>query len=437
MLALRSDAWLALVLPTVLALASCSDSDTPPSAPPAANELEPTLGQGEPVAGRFRPAPITVPTSPEMRAHFDELEAIGYSGASENDGEARSVTVHDTARAQPGLNFYSSGHGPEAVLMDMDGNVRHRWRAAAEDLWPDEELSANQRALVQFWRRAFLLPNGDVLAIFEGHSLVKLDKDSRVLWKSRCRAHHDLELLPSGEIVVLTRRAVIRPEIDPAKPVLEDRVSLLDANGIELRSFSLLEALEASPHAELARRAKSGHADPLHTNSLALLDGRLAERLPAFRAGNLLLSSRTLSFLSVVDPNTQRVEWVLQGAFKTQHDPKVLANGNLLVFDNSGRGEASSVLELDPLTGATLWEYRGTPEHPFFSRTCGTAERLANGNTLITESDGGRAFEVTHAGEIVWEFYNPERTMLGGKEYIATLFEVVRLAPEFPVEWLE
>jgi hypothetical protein len=55
---------------------------------------------------------------------------------------------------------------------------------------------------------------------------------------------------------------------------------------------------------------------------------------------------------------------------------------------------------------------------------------------LITESDAGRAFEVTRAGEIVWEFYNPHRAGDDG-EYIATLFEVVRLPESFPVDWLE
>ena len=72
-----------------------------------------------------------------------------------------------------------------------------------------------------------------------------------------------------------------------------------------------------------------------------------------------------------------------------------------------------------------------------YSATCGTAQRLANGNTLITESDSGRAFEVTREGEIVWEFWNPERVTVEGQEYIATLFEVVRLPAGHPLDWLK
>jgi hypothetical protein len=59
---------------------------------------------------------------------------------------------------------------------------------------------------------------------------------------------------------------------------------------------------------------------------------------------------------------------------------------------------------------------------------------LPNGNVLVTESDNGRAFELSGDGEIVWEFYNPHRAGDRG-EYVATLFEVVRLPPDFPTGW--
>ena len=65
----------------------------------------------------------------------------------------------------------------------------------------------------------------------------------------------------------------------------------------------------------------------------------------------------------------------------------------------------------------------------------GTAQRLANGNTLITESNAGRAFEVTRDGKIVWDFYNPQRAGEGDR-YIATIFELLRLPPDFPLDWI-
>jgi hypothetical protein len=63
---------------------------------------------------------------------------------------------------------------------------------------------------------------------------------------------------------------------------------------------------------------------------------------------------------------------------------------------------------------------------PFESRVLGSCQRLANGNTLITESTAGRALEVRPDGKIVWEYFNPAR---GGDDgdLIAYLMEVVRL----------
>ena len=81
------------------------------------------------------------------------------------------------------------------------------------------------------------------------------------------------------------------------------------------------------------------------------------------------------------------------------------------------------------------WAYRGSPSAPFYSKTCGTAYRLANGNTLINESDGGRAFELSPENEIVWEFFNPHR---GGEslQYIACLFDLVRVEAAEVDAWL-
>ena len=43
----------------------------------------------------------------------------------------------------------------------------------------------------------------------------------------------------------------------------------------------------------------------------------------------------------------------------------------------------------------------------FLQLPVSNAQRLPNGNTLICEGDTGRLFEVTSAGELVWEYVNP------------------------------
>ena len=43
--------------------------------------------------------------------------------------------------------------------------------------------------------------------------------------------------------------------------------------------------------------------------------------------------------------------------------------------------------------------------------------------------------EVTPEGEIVWEFVNPHRSG-EDDELIATLFDLVRIREDFPMDWL-
>src|SRR5262249_3482889 len=64
-------------------------------------------------------------------------------------------------------------------------------------------------------------------------------------------------------------------------------------------------------------------------------------------------------------------------------------------------------VEINPATNEIVWKYQDKPAWNFFSPRMGYAQRLPNGNTLITESSFGRFFEVTNEGEIVWEYVNP------------------------------
>jgi len=76
-----------------------------------------------------------------------------------------------------------------------------------------------------------------------------------------------------------------------------------------------------------------------------------------------------------------------------------------------------------------VWSYHGTDANPLSSEKRSNAQRLPNGNTLITESDSGRLLEVTTQGDVVWEFINPVR---GGKkgELIPVISTGERIAPE-------
>ena len=391
---------------------------------------------GKPSQGRWRNvrrAPGTRKLTATQRAAVIRLESVASLSGSRPGPDAKGVTVYDSEQAYDGLNLYVSGHAPEAFLMDMQGAVVHSWSYDFDKITWDRRIPKMSKGR-HHWRRAYLYDNGDLLAIHESIGLIKLDKDSNLLWQYSGKAHHDLQVMQDGSIYVITRQGRIVPGISKKKPVLDDFIVVLDADGNELKSVSVLECLrKADDETVLAKMPRKG--DILHTNTLEVLDGRLMDRDPAFKAGNILISIRTLDLLAIVDLEKKKAVWALEGTWHRQHQSTVLANGNMLLFDNRGTRGESRVIEFDPVSGQEVWMYKGTAEKPFFSKTCGSSQRLPNGNTLITESDNGRAFEVTPDNTIAWEFVNPHRAGDNG-EFIATLFEVVRLAPDFPLDWM-
>jgi hypothetical protein len=119
----------------------------------------------------------------------------------------------------------------------------------------------------------------------------------------------------------------------------------------------------------------------------------------------------------VVDKETGKIVWAWgPGVLEGPHMPNMLTNGNILIYDNGNHTQVNSrgytrAIEINPLTGKILWEYGSNKE--FFSPARGSAIRMGNGNTLIATSDYGWFFEVTPAGEKVWEYYTPDVTTNG------------------------
>ncbi len=363
--------------------------------------------------------------------HFARLQAIGYLDAVSLAPKESGVVTYDPEQAYPGYNFFQSGDNNVINLMDMEGDIVHTWQPKFGD----------KRYEGRIWRRSHLYPNGDVLALLCDEVLVKMDKDSKIHWKKIEQGfHHDMFIQDDGQIFILSREWEENPLAGMDAMTLVDYVEILDSNGESLKKISTLKALEDSSFAPLLRNAHYS-GDILHTNSIQVLDGQLSDRIPAFREGNVLLCLLQIDFIGVLDMEEEVFTWGLAGQWNYPHDPKLLPNDRMLLFDNVGpmwhrlMYPASRVVEFDPLTREVTWEYRGTPEQPFFSRTCGAAWDLPNGNFLITETNSGRVLEVTRDKDIVWEYINPVRT--GENDaLIPVINEMIRYSEEFVADWL-
>lgn len=276
--------------------------------------------------------------------------------------------------------------GFEVRLATLDGETVHTWQAAPAEHGIDDSRGS--------FRRAWPDGEGGIVALIEYGSLWHLGPDSEVRWVVDDGNHHDAEPLPDGGWLSLTSQ---RGPYPPLGEVYQDAIAWYDADGRWQRTLPLLDLIATDPeHGHRLTQLAPGD-DPLHVNAIH----RLAADGPddRFQEGFLLLSLRATSELMVLDPDVERITWWADGPFQGQHDAQRLANGNLLLFDNGLPRDGSRALELSlpDLDVVGSWPVGG------HSSCCGTVQRLADGNTVVTVTTEGRAVELTPEGLPVWD----------------------------------
>lgn len=340
------------------------------------------------------------------------------------------VTIHKPEKCHNSYVLYNSRNLEQAELIDLEGNLIHRWS------YP-QGFS---------WHYAEILPNGHLAAIIketEGQDpgmQIELDWDGNLVRKWDVMAHHDFAYLDNGNVIILCREYVDRPDIyvpqpdDPAPTTKSDCYLEFDPDGnivwtwhADKAAMQLLDFVHIQFPVD--------HRDWAHTNTIEVLpDNPTGRKDPRFAAGNIIFSMRSVSTIGVIDKETTDVVWAFgPGTIEKQHMPTMLENGNLLIYDNGCETGRTRVIELNPLTEKIEWEYVGDPPESFFSFARGSNQRLSNGNTHIADSDNGRLFEVTRDGEIVWEFKNPDLTDSGKRQ---PLYRSMRYTPEFIAKFI-
>ncbi|MCH7540775.1 MAG: hypothetical protein IH999_10330 [Proteobacteria bacterium] len=177
--------------------------------------------------------------------------------------------------------------------------------------------------------------------------------------------------------------------------------------------------------------------DLVHANAIEWMNSEsLADRDPIYALSNVLVTFRHQDSVAIFDWAAKKVVWAWgQGELSGPHDGTVLENGNILIFDNGLSRRWSRVVEVDPRSSEIVWEYRAPDPTTFYTGTRGAAQRLPDGNTLITNSKWGRVFEVTPEGEIVWDFRNPTTDEKGNPSVIVRARQLPGVTipvPRFP-----
>jgi len=315
--------------------------------------------------------------TPSVSPSSGTAQQMTVSQITKTDAPAATVT-NDQPRGTPDADFIVDISIPEKIwpgttILPDNHDAAHpriiEVNQLGEIVWeyplPDELKSYTNPG----WD-VEVLQNGNILTLLPRNGVYEINRDKQVVWKYLdSKVSHDADRLANGNTLIAfgagdTKGDAQVKEIDPA--------------GNRVWSWY---AKDVFSEAEYAGISDEGWT---HTNAVTRLEN-----------GNTLISPRNFNIIAEVDQEGKLVRTIGKGLLEGQHDPVVLANGNLLIANHV---EPHAAIELDP-SGNVVWQYTIPNRRSWPVRD---ANRLPNGNTLITESD--RIIEVTKDGQVVWAF---------------------------------
>ncbi|MFN0113270.1 MAG: arylsulfotransferase family protein [Paracoccaceae bacterium] len=327
-------------------------------------------------------------------------------------------------------------------LMRRDGTVVAKWPVLHSQDFPDKSAfgeTAPQTDRNVDLHGAVINPDGSVVFNYEYAGTVKLSRCGKVEWSLAEPTHHSVETTEKGGYWIPGRRFIANGSANPDEqfvpftlaehegPVLDDLILRVSDDGTVLERKSVMRIFYDSGLKALMtgtgdsfRPDRPSRPELVHLNKIAELPASMAAAFPMFKAGDLLISLRQHNMIAVIDPVTWRVKWYKTGPYLRQHDPHWRPDGSIALFNNNifrtslgpedtfipGTPEVSEVMGLDPATGRTWTTWGNRPGQEMVSVIRGAIDPSPHGGYLVTEFEGGRAFEFDASGRIVWEYIN-------------------------------
>jgi hypothetical protein len=373
------------------------------------------------------------------------------------------VTRHDPARAYASFVLFTGADGVSR-LINLDGVVCHEWPyAGVPARLIDPALNGGRVGDIGVQLSSV---EGSPGGIYANRTVGQLSWSGEIVWEwgsqapgGAARQNHDWELLPNGNrlLLVTIPRVVagLGPHIVADQGIYEvtpeGQIVWTWRAGDHLDDFGFSDDGWTYLRGCVARKPADvwGYLEMNSIKSLGPNRWHRADQSTTFNPDNILFSSRKANVVGLIDKSTGKIVWRLGPYFDAepgaehdrinahslprpldqisgQHNPHMIAEGlpgagNILLFDNQGGAgyppaalgiyAGSRVLEIDPRTKQIVWQYTaedsGRPSWTFHSSFVSNAQRLPNGNTLITEGMRGRLFQVTPSGEIAWEYFSP------------------------------
>lgn len=405
-----------------------------------------------------------------MRNNFIYVLLLYFSGICPVPGQENTVgMIFYEDLTFDGLTLFSPSASNNVYLIDNCGRIVHSWQCTAR---PGSTVYLNADGTLY---RASKVDHPQIQGAGAGGIIERYDWNNNLIWSYEYssvdyQAHHDFQILPNGNVLILAwelkdLEAITKAgreisvltssklwpehiiEVEPTGPETGDIVwewhvwdHLIQDYDPTKDNYGIVSENPGKIDINYIRPGHDG-ADWIHANSIdynAELD-------------QILISSACFDEIWIIDHGITREEaarepgdllfrWGNPQTYKrgTEEDkmlfgqhsahwiPKGLPDENQLLVFNNGRGRPgslySSVVKINPVlddseykfdgNGNYLplsfdWEYTDDPPSSLYSPLVSGAQQLPNGNILIVDGVHGTFIEITRDGEKVWKYINP------------------------------
>ncbi|WP_276359344.1 arylsulfotransferase family protein [Daejeonella sp. H1SJ63] len=306
-----------------------------------------------------------------------------------------------------------AGHSAFRLIRLSDQKVLHKWVPDIRYIMKlrDKGRSLSEQSNIGNLVLWHPLPSADGSLIFntEDRSLIKIDRNSKVLWSLDGIFHHSQEFDAEGNIWASSVIEQNKPFISRYfKEYRDDALAQISPEGTLLKKLSISKILLDNGYRGLLFGIGPMEKDPIHLNDIqpALSSG------PYWEKGDLLVSIRNKSTVFLYRPSTNKILWLQTGPWLNQHDADFIDDHRISIFGNNIIRNASYDF-IDGHNEVYVYDFSkaelSTPYTEFLKKakvrtmTGGRSEILPNGDVFIEETDFGRMLR-GNSRNTIWQY---------------------------------
>ncbi|WP_309386825.1 arylsulfotransferase family protein [Cerasicoccus frondis] len=294
-----------------------------------------------------------------------------------------------------------------------DFSVVHTWVPPVEDIIEmagrDIYNGSRERYYAQ---HPLMLSDGSIVFNSGWGPLVRIDRDSKILWMTNFDVHHSIELDINGNIVVpLMSYYFIKYEDGTQHKIRNDKFGVLNQEGEVLERYDVEEILLTNGFRGIYLGIGNLQSDRMHLNDVQ----PILKNNGSAQVGDFALSLRNLSTVLLYRPSENRIIWLKTGPWLYQHDVDQLEDGSFSIFGNDIFRRESKVLPANNISQVYIY----TPETdqvsiPYDmtikqakmqSNTEGRSTILENGDVFIEETNKNRLMRLGK-DQVRWYYAN-------------------------------